>query len=67
MSKLLRVSPLLALLLLGACTTIPTGPSVMALPGTGKVSSVPPTMPIAGNSRLASRRATATSRPSKAA
>jgi len=36
MSKLLRVSPLLALLVLGACTTIPTGPSVMALPGTGK-------------------------------
>lgn len=36
MSKLLRVSPLMALLLLGACTTIPTGPSVMALPGTGK-------------------------------
>jgi hypothetical protein len=36
MSRLLRVSPLLALLLLGACTTIPTGPSVMAMPGTGK-------------------------------
>ena len=36
MKKLLRVSPLLALLLLGACTTIPTGPSVMALPGSGK-------------------------------
>ncbi len=34
--KLLRLSPLAALLLLGACTTIPTGPSVMALPGTGK-------------------------------
>jgi len=36
MSKLLRVSPLVALLMLGACTTIPTGPSVMAMPGTGK-------------------------------
>ena len=36
MSKLLRVSPLVALLALGACTTIPTGPSVMVLPGTGK-------------------------------
>lgn len=36
MSKLFRVSPLAALLLLGACTTIPAGPSVMAMPGTGK-------------------------------
>ena len=36
MTKLLRVSPLVALLLLGACTTIPTGPSVMVMPGTGK-------------------------------
>ncbi|MFH1045279.1 MAG: hypothetical protein V1796_09630 [Pseudomonadota bacterium] len=36
MSRLLRVSPLVALLMLGACTTIPTGPSVMAMPGTGK-------------------------------
>ena len=36
MSKLLRLSPLAALLTLGACTTIPTGPSVMAMPGTGK-------------------------------
>jgi len=36
MSSLLRVSPLAALLILGACTTIPTGPSVMAMPGTGK-------------------------------
>lgn len=35
-SKLLRVSPLVALLMLGACTTIPTGPSVMVMPGTGK-------------------------------
>jgi LDH2 family malate/lactate/ureidoglycolate dehydrogenase len=36
MSKLMRFSPLVALLMLGACTTIPTGPSVMAMPGTGK-------------------------------
>jgi len=36
MSKLMRISPVVALLALGACTTIPTGPSVMALPGTGK-------------------------------
>jgi hypothetical protein len=36
MSKLLRFSPFVALLTLGACTTIPTGPSVMAMPGTGK-------------------------------
>ena len=35
-SKLMRVSPLAALLLLGACATIPNGPSVMAMPGTGK-------------------------------
>lgn len=31
-----RLSPLLALLALGACTTIPSGPSVLALPGNGK-------------------------------
>src|SRR5512140_1255766 len=36
MSKLIRISPVVALLALGACTTIPIGPSVMALPGTGK-------------------------------
>lgn len=36
MTKLLRLSPLVALLMLGACTTIPTGPSVMAMPGSGK-------------------------------
>lgn len=36
MSKLLRLTPLAALLLLGACTTIPTGPSVMVMPGSGK-------------------------------
>jgi len=36
MPGLLRLSPLVALLTLGACTTIPAGPSVMALPGSGK-------------------------------
>ena len=36
MSSLLRFSPLVALLTVAACTTIPTGPSVMAMPGTGK-------------------------------
>jgi OmpA family protein len=36
MSRLLRFSVFGALLLLGACATIPTGPSVMAMPGTGK-------------------------------
>jgi len=36
MSKLLRFSTIGALLMLAACTTIPTGPSVMAMPGTGK-------------------------------
>ncbi|MGZ3236148.1 MAG: YMGG-like glycine zipper-containing protein [Burkholderiaceae bacterium] len=35
-SKILKLSPLLALLLLGACVTAPTGPSVLVLPGTGK-------------------------------
>ncbi len=34
---LLRFSPVLtAALLLGACVTVPSGPSVMVLPGTGK-------------------------------
>ncbi len=36
MSKLLRFASFAALLMLGACATIPNGPSVMALPGTGK-------------------------------
>ena len=36
MNKTLRYSPLLGVLLLGACTTMPNGPGVMALPGTGK-------------------------------
>lgn len=35
-SKTLKFSPLFALLLLGACVTAPTGPSVLVLPGTGK-------------------------------
>jgi outer membrane lipoprotein SlyB len=33
MKRLLLVAPLV---LLGACTVMPTGPSIMALPGTGK-------------------------------
>lgn len=36
MFKLLRLSPLVALLSVAACTTIPSGPSVMTLPGSGK-------------------------------
>ena len=36
MNKTLRISPLLGVLLLGACATLPNGPGVMALPGTGK-------------------------------
>src|SRR4029077_3451670 len=36
MSKLLRFSPLVALLGVAACVTMPTGPSVTAMPGTGK-------------------------------
>jgi len=36
MSKFIRLSLLVALLVLGACTTIPTGPSVMVMPGAGK-------------------------------
>jgi outer membrane lipoprotein SlyB len=35
-SKILKLSPLLAVLVLGACATVPHGPAVMALPGTGK-------------------------------
>src|SRR2546428_9072521 len=34
--SLLRFSPVLAALLLGACVSVPSGPSVMVLPGTGK-------------------------------
>jgi hypothetical protein len=36
MNYTLRVTPLIALLTLAACTTIPSGPGVMVLPGTGK-------------------------------
>ncbi len=36
MIQALRISPLIALLLVGACTTMPTGPGVLVLPGTGK-------------------------------
>lgn len=36
MSRLLRVTPLLALLVLGGCVSMPSGPSVMAMPGSGK-------------------------------
>ena len=32
----LKISPLVAVVLLGGCVALPTGPSVMALPGTGK-------------------------------
>jgi hypothetical protein len=35
-SNPVRLSALCALLVLGACTTVPSGPSVMALPGTGR-------------------------------
>lgn len=31
-----KFSPLLAIVLLGGCVSLPTGPSAMALPGTGK-------------------------------
>ena len=36
MKKLMRISPLMAVLLLGACATLPNGPGAMVLPGTGK-------------------------------
>jgi len=36
MDRVFRLTPLLALLVVGACTTLPSGPAVMALPGTGK-------------------------------
>ena len=36
MSKTLKFFPLIALLGLGACTTMPSGPSVLSLPGSGK-------------------------------
>ena len=36
MKPIVRVSTLVAVLLLGACTTLPSGPGVLVLPGTGK-------------------------------
>src|SRR3977135_2233103 len=36
MSKILKLSALLALLGLSACATVPSGPGVLVLPGTGK-------------------------------
>ncbi len=34
--KAIHAVPILSVMVLGACTTMPTGPSVMALPGSGK-------------------------------
>lgn len=36
MNTSLRYGALLALLMVGACTTVPTGPSVLVMPGTGR-------------------------------
>jgi len=36
MHAMLKISPLLAVVLVGGCVALPVGPSVMALPGTGK-------------------------------
>lgn len=36
MTHPLRLIPLVALLMTGACTTVPSGPGVMVLPGSGK-------------------------------
>ena len=36
MSHAFRLTPLLALLVVGGCVTMPSGPGVMALPGSGK-------------------------------
>lgn len=36
MPRTLKLTPLLTLLVLAGCVTVPTGPSVMVLPGTGK-------------------------------
>jgi len=36
MTYFFRLTPIIALLALSACVTVPTGPSAMALPGTGK-------------------------------
>lgn len=35
MKRVLKLSALLSLLLISACVTVPSGPSAMALPGTG--------------------------------
>lgn len=35
-NKTLKLSPLVAVLVLGACATVPHGPGVVALPGSGK-------------------------------
>jgi hypothetical protein len=36
MTRAFRLTPLSVLLMVGACTTVPSGPAVMALPGSGK-------------------------------
>jgi hypothetical protein len=36
MLKILKITSLFAILLLGGCTTMPSGPSTLVLPGTGK-------------------------------
>lgn len=36
MQSILKFSPIVAVLALAGCVTVPTGPSVMALPGSGK-------------------------------
>jgi hypothetical protein len=36
MKNTMRFLPLIGLLMVGACTTVPSGPGVMVLPGTGK-------------------------------
>ena len=36
MAYAFRFPPLMALLVVGACTTVPSGPGVLVLPGTGK-------------------------------
>ena len=36
MTRALRLIPLVALLMTAACTTVPSGPGVMVLPGSGK-------------------------------
>lgn len=36
MTYAFRLAPLIAVLVVGACTTLPSGPGVLVLPGTGK-------------------------------